>query len=150
MSAAGLERPQLVSHVQQALSYTLFDCKWVPRSARLLCLGSAARGTGLLQLYELRGGRLALLREVSGGGGGAGAGGGRAASGGGAAAAACAQACPDPSAGTRAARPCPGAAAPARIPLGEGEPGACPRPAGLAGGEENETKTTTWGARLAR
>ncbi|KAM9654380.1 dynein axonemal assembly factor 10 isoform 2-T2 [Morphnus guianensis] len=64
MSAAGLERPQLVSHVQQALSYTLFDCKWVPRSARLLCLGSAARGTGLLQLYELRGGRLALLREI--------------------------------------------------------------------------------------
>lgn len=65
--AAGAERPQVVSHVQQALSYTLFDCKWVPRSARLLCLGSAARGTGVLQLYELRAGRLALLREVSGG-----------------------------------------------------------------------------------
>lgn len=66
-AGAGAERPQVVSHVQQALSYTLFDCKWVPRSARLLCLGSAARGTGVLQLYELRAGRLALLREVSGG-----------------------------------------------------------------------------------
>ncbi|PKU31478.1 wd repeat-containing protein hypothetical protein [Limosa lapponica baueri] len=62
--AAGLDRPQVVSHAQQALNYTLFDCKWVPRSARLLCLGSAARGSGLLQLYELRGGRLALLREA--------------------------------------------------------------------------------------
>lgn len=70
--AAGLERPQVVSHAQQALSYTLFDCKWVPRSARLLCLGSAARGSGLLQLYELRGGRLALLREVRPGRGEAG------------------------------------------------------------------------------
>lgn len=64
-AAAGSERPQVVSHVQQALSYTVFDCKWVPRSARLLCLGSAARGTGLVQLYELHGGRLELLREVS-------------------------------------------------------------------------------------
>ncbi|KAJ7402219.1 hypothetical protein BTVI_88357 [Pitangus sulphuratus] len=65
MSAApGPERPQVVSHAQQALSYTVFDCKWVPRSARLLCLGSAARGTGLVQLYELRGGRLELLREI--------------------------------------------------------------------------------------
>lgn len=63
--AAGPERPQVVSHVQQALSYTVFDCKWVPRSARLLCLGSAARGTGLVQLYELHGARLELLREVS-------------------------------------------------------------------------------------
>ncbi|KAM6085141.1 dynein axonemal assembly factor 10 [Theristicus caerulescens] len=63
-SSGGLERPQLVAHVQRALNYTLFDCKWVPRSARLLCLGSAARGTGVLQLYELRGGRLALLREI--------------------------------------------------------------------------------------
>ena len=66
MSAAGLERPQVVAHVQQSLNYTVFDCKWVPRSARLLCLGSAPRGTGVLQLYELRGGRLLLLSEVSG------------------------------------------------------------------------------------
>ncbi|XP_066849500.1 dynein axonemal assembly factor 10 [Anser cygnoides] len=63
-AAAGPERPQVVAHVQQALSYTLFDCKWVPRSARLLCLGSAARGTGVVQLYELRAGRLELLREI--------------------------------------------------------------------------------------
>ncbi|NWI58686.1 WDR92 protein, partial [Calyptomena viridis] len=64
-SAPGLERPQVVSHVQRSLSYTVFDCRWVPRSARLLCLGSAARGTGVVQLYELRGARLELLREVS-------------------------------------------------------------------------------------
>lgn len=61
-----MERPQVVAHVQQSLNYTVFDCKWVPRSARLLCLGSAPRGTGVLQLYELRGGRLLLLSEVSG------------------------------------------------------------------------------------
>uniref|UniRef100_A0A8C2TH56 Dynein axonemal assembly factor 10 n=1 Tax=Coturnix japonica TaxID=93934 RepID=A0A8C2TH56_COTJA len=64
MSAAGLDRPQVVVHVQQPLTYTVFDCKWVPRSARLLCLGSAPRGTGLIQLYELRAGRLLLLSEI--------------------------------------------------------------------------------------
>lgn len=64
MSGAGLEKPQLIAHVQQSLNYTVFECKWVPCSARLLCLGSVPRGTGLIQLYELQSGRLSLLREI--------------------------------------------------------------------------------------
>lgn len=65
MSAGGLlEKPQIIAHTQHSLNYTVFDCKWVPCSARLLCLGNFPRGTGVIQLYELQGGRLILLREV--------------------------------------------------------------------------------------
>ncbi|XP_029138975.1 WD repeat-containing protein 92 [Protobothrops mucrosquamatus] len=65
MSAGGLlEKPQIIAHTQHSLNYTVFDCKWVPCSARLLCLGNFPRGTGVIQLYELQGGRLNLLREI--------------------------------------------------------------------------------------
>uniref|UniRef100_A0ACB8GEP6 WD repeat-containing protein 92 n=1 Tax=Sphaerodactylus townsendi TaxID=933632 RepID=A0ACB8GEP6_9SAUR len=64
MSSSPLEKPQIIAHTQQGLNYTVFDCKWVPSSARLLCLGSFPRGTGVIQLYELQGGRLSLLREI--------------------------------------------------------------------------------------
>ncbi|KAG8124444.1 putative WD repeat-containing protein [Naja naja] len=65
MSAGGLlEKPQIIAHTQHSLNYTVFDCKWVPCSARLLCMGNFARGTGVIQLYELQGGRLILLREI--------------------------------------------------------------------------------------
>ncbi|XP_015274569.1 PREDICTED: WD repeat-containing protein 92-like, partial [Gekko japonicus] len=59
-----LEKPQVIAHAQQGLSYTAFECKWVPCSARLLCLGSFPRGTGVIELYELQGGRLRLLRQI--------------------------------------------------------------------------------------
>ncbi|KAL7991326.1 hypothetical protein Chor_015582 [Crotalus horridus] len=65
MSAGGLlDKPQIIAHTQHSLNYTVFDCKWVPCSARLLCLGNFPRGTGVIQLYELQGGRLNLLREI--------------------------------------------------------------------------------------
>ncbi|XP_053236441.1 dynein axonemal assembly factor 10 [Podarcis raffonei] len=66
MSSPGgpLEKPQIIAHAQQSLNYTAFECKWVPSSARLVCLGSFPRGSGVVQLYELQGGRLQLLREI--------------------------------------------------------------------------------------
>ncbi|KAL8173324.1 UNVERIFIED_CONTAM: WD repeat-containing protein 92 [Gekko kuhli] len=63
-AGAPLEKPQVIAHAQQGLSYTVFDCRWVPCSARLLCLGSFPRGTGVIELYELQGGRLRLLRQT--------------------------------------------------------------------------------------
>lgn len=65
-SSSVLEKPQIIAHTQQGLSHTVFECKWVPCSARFVCLGSFPRGTGVIQLYELQSGRLSLLRQVSG------------------------------------------------------------------------------------
>ena len=38
-----LDNPQIVTHVQKSLNYTLFDAKFIPRSARFVCLGSHAK-----------------------------------------------------------------------------------------------------------
>ena len=45
--------PQIITHVQKSLNYTLFDAKFVPRSAKFVCVGSKATGSGVIQLYEL-------------------------------------------------------------------------------------------------
>ncbi|CAM9883692.1 dynein axonemal assembly factor 10 [Lampetra fluviatilis] len=61
---ATLDKPQIIVHVQKSLNFTLFDCRWVPCSARLVCLGSTARGTGALQVYEVTQGQLNLVTET--------------------------------------------------------------------------------------
>lgn len=61
---SAFDKPQIISHVQKSLNYTVFDCKWVPCSAKFVTLGNFARGTGVIQLYEIQHGDVKLLREV--------------------------------------------------------------------------------------
>lgn len=61
---SAFEKPQIISHIQKGLNYTVFDCKWVPCSAKFVTMGNFARGTGVIQLYEIQHGDLKLLREV--------------------------------------------------------------------------------------
>ncbi|XP_078412619.1 dynein axonemal assembly factor 10 isoform X2 [Cetorhinus maximus] len=62
--SSSLEKPQIISHIQKSLNYTLFDCKWIPCSAKFVCMGNFARGTGVLQIYEVSHGELALVKEI--------------------------------------------------------------------------------------
>ena len=59
-----MEKPQIIAHVQKSLNFTLFDAKWVPRSARFVVVGSYPRGTGAFQIYELSQGDVKLLKDV--------------------------------------------------------------------------------------
>jgi len=45
-------RPQIKVRASKAVAYTPFDARWVPTSARVLAVGSSARGTGVVQVYE--------------------------------------------------------------------------------------------------
>lgn len=58
------EKPQIISHIKKSLNYTIFDSKWIPCSARFVCLGALARGAGVMQTYQVHGGELQLLKEV--------------------------------------------------------------------------------------
>ncbi|OWK10607.1 WDR92, partial [Cervus elaphus hippelaphus] len=60
---SAFEKPQIISHIQKGLNYTVFDCKWMPCSAKFVTMGNFARGTGVIQLYEIQQGDLKLLRE---------------------------------------------------------------------------------------
>lgn len=59
-----LEKPQIIAHVQKSLNYTVFDSKWVPCSAKFVCMGNFARGTGVMQIYEVQKGEVQLVKEV--------------------------------------------------------------------------------------
>lgn len=60
-----LEKPQIIAHVQKSVNYTLFDCRWIPCSAKFVCMGNLPRGSGILQIYEIQHGEAKLVREVS-------------------------------------------------------------------------------------
>ncbi|ERE90242.1 WD repeat-containing protein 92 [Cricetulus griseus] len=61
---SAFEKPQIIVHIQKGLNYTVFDCKWVPCSAKFVTMGNFARGTGVIQVYEIQRGDLKLLREI--------------------------------------------------------------------------------------
>ena len=50
--------------VNKSLSMTVYETKWIPSSARFVLLGSPARQTGMLQIYQLNGGSIELEAEV--------------------------------------------------------------------------------------
>ena len=56
-------KPQILEHLNKSLPLTIYDTKWIPSSARFVCLGSHARGTGAIQVYELEEHELKLVAE---------------------------------------------------------------------------------------
>lgn len=59
-----LSKPQIIAHIQKSLNYTVFDSKWIPCSAKFVCLGNFPRGTGVMQIYEVQRGEAQLIKEV--------------------------------------------------------------------------------------
>ncbi|KAM8859289.1 dynein axonemal assembly factor 10 [Spinachia spinachia] len=59
-----LAKPQIIAHIQKSLNYTVFDSKWIPCSAKFVCLGNFARGTGVMQIHEVEHGEARLIKEV--------------------------------------------------------------------------------------
>jgi len=53
MSVDVSNKPQMVEHVHKQLPLTVYETKWVPCSARFVVLGSPARQTGMIQIYNL-------------------------------------------------------------------------------------------------
>lgn len=63
--SSDLEKPQILTHIIHRLStFTAYDVKWLPSSAKIVVLGQHARGTGALQIFELDDGALKLIRET--------------------------------------------------------------------------------------
>lgn len=58
-----MDKPQIISHIEKSLNFTLFDTRWVPCSAKFVVLGNHARGTGAFQIYEVSHGDVKLLHE---------------------------------------------------------------------------------------
>ena len=61
---AAMDKPQIITHIEKSLNYTVFDVKWLPSSAKVVVMGSHPRDTGALQVYEVSKGELKLVKEV--------------------------------------------------------------------------------------
>jgi WD40 repeat protein len=59
-----LDKCQIITHVTKQLSYTPFDVKWLPCSAKFLVLGQLPRGSGIVQVYELNANSVDLIKET--------------------------------------------------------------------------------------
>uniref|UniRef100_A0A7S0VM47 Uncharacterized protein n=1 Tax=Polytomella parva TaxID=51329 RepID=A0A7S0VM47_9CHLO len=56
-------KPQILEHSNKSLTVTIYETKWIPSSARFVALGSYARNTGCLQIYELDETELKCVKE---------------------------------------------------------------------------------------
>ncbi|KAI9366754.1 WD40-repeat-containing domain protein [Zopfochytrium polystomum] len=59
-----LDKPQIITVASRSLTYTPYDVRWIPCSARFVVLGQHARGTGALQVLELEKGKIVMVHEV--------------------------------------------------------------------------------------
>lgn len=59
-----LEKPQIISHVEKSLNYSVYETRWIPCSAKFVVLGSEARGTGVIQIYEISSGNVDVVKQV--------------------------------------------------------------------------------------
>jgi hypothetical protein len=64
MTISNLDKPQIVAHLSKSLNYTAFDVKWIPCSAKCVVVGQNPRGTGVIQVIEIKGSQLEVVKEV--------------------------------------------------------------------------------------
>lgn len=58
-----LNAPQIIEHINHSLSYTPFDVKWIPCSAKFAVVGQTPRAKGIIQIYGMNQGKLELINE---------------------------------------------------------------------------------------
>ena len=57
------DAPQVIEHQHQGLTFTPYETKWVPCSARFVCAGITPKAKGILQVYELKSGKMEVVEE---------------------------------------------------------------------------------------
>ena len=58
------DAPQIIEHLDEGVTFTPYETRWVPCSARMVGLGIFPRGTGCHKVYELRQGELKVVKET--------------------------------------------------------------------------------------
>jgi len=57
------DAPQIIEHIHKSITFTPYDTRWVPFSARFVVMGIHANAKGALNVYQLNNGDLDLLVE---------------------------------------------------------------------------------------
>ncbi|CAH0383633.1 unnamed protein product [Bemisia tabaci] len=59
-----MDSPQIICHSEKSVKYSLFDCCWIPRSAKFVALGSDTQSNGVMQIYEVQNADPVMIKEV--------------------------------------------------------------------------------------
>lgn len=54
----------MVAHIEKALDHTIYDTKWIPRTAKFIVMGNKSNGNGILTVYELSSGQLEVVESL--------------------------------------------------------------------------------------
>lgn len=65
MAMDSTDAPQIIEHINKSVTFTPYDTRWVPCSARFAVLGMNPRGTGVIKVFEMSRGELKVAAEVS-------------------------------------------------------------------------------------
>lgn len=58
------DTPQIITHIEHNINHCVFDCKWVPCSAKFVVIGSLPKGSGTLEIFEITSGELKKVKEI--------------------------------------------------------------------------------------
>ena len=57
--------PQIIEHLTKSLSFTPYDVKWIPQTAKFVLCGQHPKATGTIQIHQLAKNELQCVRDVS-------------------------------------------------------------------------------------
>lgn len=57
--------PQLIEHLSKSISFTPFDTKWIPQTAKFIVGGETPKRGGIIQIYQLNKTELTMTKEFS-------------------------------------------------------------------------------------
>ncbi|XP_055371267.1 dynein axonemal assembly factor 10 [Condylostylus longicornis] len=59
-----MDKPRMIEYISKNLDYTVFDVKWIPCSAKFIVVGVRPKGSGIIQIYELNGADVDLIKTI--------------------------------------------------------------------------------------
>lgn len=58
------DTPQIITHIEHNINHSIFDCKWIPCSAKFVVIGTYPKGTGTIKVFEINSGEIRQIKEI--------------------------------------------------------------------------------------
>lgn len=55
-----ITKPRIIEHIHKSITWTVYDTRWIPVSARFVALGCSPKNTGVLEIYALKQGKVII------------------------------------------------------------------------------------------
>lgn len=60
-----MEQPLMFTHITHVENFSVFDTKWIPKTAKFVAIGGRANRTGLIKVFDLNGNQIDVIREIN-------------------------------------------------------------------------------------